>query len=182
MLGPGDTVVMTANLAPAPVPDLARSHSSPDPRDLTQPVAVPCMPRATLCTAPEGFTFKNGTTLWEARVNRSLCKSGILTTALFARTPCPYSCQLAQEQRKFSKQRWLLNAFLLAALHNLPKQMEIFRALVLGKDGQASPQQGGALTVFTASGFCGVGSSVCIYWWGYRVFFPPHYSLRCVCI
>lgn len=73
------------------------------------------MPRATLCTAPEGFTSKDGTTLWEARVNRSLCKAGTLTTALFARTPCPYCCQLAPKQRKFSKQRWLLNPFLLAA-------------------------------------------------------------------
>ena len=125
VLGPGGQSGEDSEPGPRPQSptsrDLTQSPTSrdltqsPTSRDLTQPVAAPCMPRATLCTAAEGFTSKNGTTLWEARVNRSLCKAGILTTALFARTPCPYSCQLAQEQRKFSKQRWLLNAFLLAA-------------------------------------------------------------------
>ena len=108
---PGDKVVMTLNLAPSSR-DFTQSATS---RDLTHPFAAPCMPRATLCTAPEGFTSEDRTTLWEARVNRSLCKAGTLTTALFARTPCPRSCQLAQEQRRFSKQRWLLTPYLLAS-------------------------------------------------------------------
>lgn len=63
-----------------------------------------------------GFPSCEGPSVWEGRVKGSLAldKAGVVTSALFVRTPWPRGHRWAREQRKLSTQGRLLTLFLAA--------------------------------------------------------------------
>lgn len=140
VLGPGDSVgqTLSTSCVPGSVLDtedkVVNRHGPHSGGFLHRPLAALCT-RAP-CTAPctvllpgsrtatlgvgSGFTSCEGPSVTAGRGNRSLDKAGVVTMALFARTPWPRGHQWAGEQRS-SAPRDAAHPFPLSQLHNLPR-------------------------------------------------------------